>query len=151
MHKSHSHQSEKRSEYGHTMLITVVIACVAALVLYLHNISLWYIPLGVIGLMIVHLALAGGVAVWIKRTRKGTSGESGGITLHNPRLYDLEARICTVGQESRLRQWTLDLADLRPGNKVLDVGCGTGTLLLASAERVGTAGELHGVEPSAEM
>jgi ubiquinone/menaquinone biosynthesis C-methylase UbiE len=60
-------------------------------------------------------------------------------------------RVCTLGQERKLRQWTLNLAGLQPGNAIPDVGCGTGTLLLAAAERVGPSGALHGIEPLAEM
>ena len=74
-----------------------------------------------------------------------------GAMLHSPRLYDWGVRIITFGRERSFRRWTLDLAGLQAGNAVLDVGCGTGTLLLAAAERVGATGGLHGVEPSPEM
>lgn len=48
----------------------------------------------------------------------------------------------------KLRQKTLELARIHPGEMVLDVGCGTGTLLMDVARRVGTAGRVVGIDPA---
>jgi len=45
----------------------------------------------------------------------------------------------------------LDAVGLRPGERVLDVACGTGLSLPLLAERVGAAGQVVGVELSPEM
>ena len=42
-------------------------------------------------------------------------------------------------------------AGVRPGMKVLDVGCGTGALALAVSEIVGDRGEVIGLDPNPEM
>jgi ubiquinone/menaquinone biosynthesis C-methylase UbiE len=48
-------------------------------------------------------------------------------------LFDGVVR--TTMREQRFKAMLLDRADLRPGQRVLDLGCGTGTLALMAAER----------------
>jgi SAM-dependent methyltransferase len=47
-------------------------------------------------------------------------------------LYDPFARLVGVG---RVHEQLLDLADLRPGQRILEIGCGTGNLLRALGRR----------------
>jgi SAM-dependent methyltransferase len=56
-----------------------------------------------------------------------------------------EALIAPFGQAM------LDAAQLRPGERVLDVGCGFGTSTLEAAERVAPSGRVVGVDISAAM
>jgi SAM-dependent methyltransferase len=50
-----------------------------------------------------------------------------------------------------LGQRVLEAADLRPGERVLDVGCGSGQLTLQAAQQVGPQGAVTGVDVSAAL
>jgi ubiquinone/menaquinone biosynthesis C-methylase UbiE len=65
--------------------------------------------------------------------------------------YDLLLSIVTLGRERALRERMLDLAKVRAGESVLDVGCGTGTLAIAAKRRVGDVAAVHGIDASPEM
>jgi len=60
--------------------------------------------------------------------------------------YDATAR-----RTMRLRERAHALLDLRPGETVLDAGCGTGLSLPALAAAVGPAGRVFGFDVSGEM
>ncbi|MGH9396360.1 MAG: class I SAM-dependent methyltransferase [Terriglobia bacterium] len=72
-----------------------------------------------------------------------------GIILHRPFFYDLMHWL--RGGEQAFREKTLDLAGPQPGEWVLDVGCGTGTLAVAAKRRVGAAGAVYAIDASPEM
>jgi ubiquinone/menaquinone biosynthesis C-methylase UbiE len=55
------------------------------------------------------------------------------------------------GQLRELRRKTINLACIQPGDAVLDVGCGTGTLAMEVACRVGKTGRVVGVDPGEEQ
>lgn len=65
----------------------------------------------------------------------------------NARFYD---RLIAAPTDALRRQAARRLA-LRPGDRVLDLGCGTGLSLPLLREAVGDAGVVYGVELSPEM
>jgi demethylmenaquinone methyltransferase/2-methoxy-6-polyprenyl-1,4-benzoquinol methylase len=58
-----------------------------------------------------------------------------------------------ASMESRMRRWlmppekTLRAADVRPGQTVLEVGCGSGFFTLPAAEMIGESGHLIAMDP----
>lgn len=66
-------------------------------------------------------------------------------------FYDAFANIMTLGHIRRLRTLTINHALLQPGEKVLDVGCGTGGVTIPAKLRVRKTGEAAGIDPAPEM
>ena len=64
--------------------------------------------------------------------------------------YDFAVNLTTLGQARRLRKMTVDQALIKPGDSVLDVGCGTGEVTLLAKTRV-KAGKVYGIDPAPEM
>lgn len=56
-----------------------------------------------------------------------------------------------IGLGGRFRDETLKHAALRPGEQVLEVGCGTGVLSRLAADAVGPAGAAVGIDPAQRM
>jgi len=57
----------------------------------------------------------------------------------------------TPGERSRFRRKQIRLVNLRKGEKVLDVGCGTGALTIQSKLVVGEAGTAEGIDIAPKM
>jgi ubiquinone/menaquinone biosynthesis C-methylase UbiE len=86
---------------------------------------------------------------------KAPAKETKGLVLSGGWRYDLmewyHETFSFRGKLRELRQRTATLARLQNGDAVLDVGCGTGTLALEVARRVGQAGRVVGIDPGAEQ
>ena len=66
------------------------------------------------------------------------------------RVYDLGNGL--LGRRGkRLRAMLADDLQLQPGDRVVDVGCGPGRLVIVFAERVAPSGSVDGIDAAAEM
>lgn len=75
--------------------------------------------------------------------RPTTSGE----VIHWARAYDLLFERISRTSDARI----IELAGIRPGAAVLDVGCGPGSLTRAAGRAAGPTGAAHGIDPAPEM
>lgn len=77
--------------------------------------------------------------------------ETQGRLIRWARLYDGLIWLKFLGQARKLRALPVNLAAIKPGERVLDVGCGTGDVTLAAARRTGPTGAVYGIDASTEM
>ena len=86
---------------------------------------------------------------------KASAKETRGLILNGGWRYDLMGWFCDTflfrDQWRELRRRTANLACVQSGEQVLDVGCGTGTLAIEVARRVGRAGRVAGVDPGIQQ
>ncbi len=157
-------------KHRHLALVAALIAwgvsMTAVAVYFVGRKSLWFgagTAAAILGIHIslYHLALAlGGTSIigYAARWFRGrpVEGETPapsttGSVIHWAFRYDLLVWAISLGRERAFREKQIDLADLMPGESVLDVGCGTGTLAIAAKRRVGPAGKVYGIDASPEM
>jgi ubiquinone/menaquinone biosynthesis C-methylase UbiE len=60
--------------------------------------------------------------------------------------YDSYMKKATFGREHILRRMTVELAGVKAGDTVLEVGCATGTLTLAAKQAAGPSGKVYGID-----
>ncbi len=85
------------------------------------------------------------------RTDRHSAPGTKGRVLHSAEGYDLLAWLLLRGRERAFRERLVRLARLEPGQAVLDIGCGTGSLAIAATRCVGPSGSVHGIDASPEM
>jgi ubiquinone/menaquinone biosynthesis C-methylase UbiE len=65
--------------------------------------------------------------------------------------YDQLVSLLTLGRRARLRKMTIELARIQPGDRVLEVGCGTGDVAIAACGPAGPRGSVSGIDAGPEM
>ena len=66
------------------------------------------------------------------------------------RGYDAMSWVCSLGGVAKTNREIVERAGIKPGERVLDVGCGTGAQTLPAAEVAGS-GNVSGIDPSPDM
>jgi demethylmenaquinone methyltransferase / 2-methoxy-6-polyprenyl-1,4-benzoquinol methylase len=67
------------------------------------------------------------------------------------RRYDLLNRLLSLGMDGGWRRLAANQAELRPGDRALDVASGTGDLAFELAKRIGVSGSVVGLDITREM
>jgi len=66
-------------------------------------------------------------------------------------LYDPLVERMSFGRERRFREKTLEVLEIRTGARVLDIGCGTGSLTIMIATTLGGEGKVVGIDAAPRM
>lgn len=74
-----------------------------------------------------------------------------GRTIPWASFYDVVVRVLSLGKMRDIRRAIAELAQIKPGDRVLDVGCGTGDLATAAKALAGPTGEVFGTDASPKM
>lgn len=83
-----------------------------------------------------------------------TSAPTRGRTLdYAASVYDWLSPLMTFGHEKKMGQIALELLNLKGHEKILDVGCGTGTLTLSAGRKLSAdkGGYIVGIDAAAKM
>jgi len=74
-----------------------------------------------------------------------------GTTIHWASQYDFFTRLMGLGTNGPNSRMVVELANVKLGDSVLDVGCGTGSLTLTAKSSAGPTGIVHGIDAAPEM
>ncbi|MCZ0731852.1 class I SAM-dependent methyltransferase [Mycolicibacterium iranicum] len=77
-------------------------------------------------------------------------GHHAGI-IHNPRTYEMLANLQFLGKRRRIWRQFATASRATLGEKVIDIGCGTGYFAATLAPIVGSGGFVVGIDPSAQL
>lgn len=78
-------------------------------------------------------------------------GDGSGWILKYPRTYEWATNAWSLGLRGRMWDRLVALSGAEPGQRVLDVGCGTGYFTRRIAEAVRPGGNVVGIDPSQSM
>lgn len=151
----------------HVVLVLLAIIILGGLYLYFQN--MLPVGIGAVLMILVHLAVAAGVIYllrgWIikaiqkmhqipaaEHTHSHENLQTEGAVITWASIYDVLVRTVLLGGgEDKLRVSIVSLAGIQPGQSVLDVGCGTGTLAITAKLKSDSTVKVYGTDASPEM
>ena len=74
-----------------------------------------------------------------------------GRTIGTPRRYDVVTAVLFAGRRRQSFRALMAVSGARPGDRILDVGCGTGYFARMLAEAAGADGAVVGIDAAPEM
>jgi ubiquinone/menaquinone biosynthesis C-methylase UbiE len=77
--------------------------------------------------------------------------QTSGLTIHWAAQYDFFTTLLGLGVNRPNSRMVIELANIKAGDHVLDVGCGTGNLTQTARPAVGYKGAVWGIDASPEM
>jgi ubiquinone/menaquinone biosynthesis C-methylase UbiE len=83
--------------------------------------------------------------------RSAQSATAHGVTIGTPAHYDRVTNLFFLGRRRQAYQALVRASRVGPGQRVLDVGCGTGYFARMLADAVGPTGQVVGVDAAPEM
>lgn len=166
MHHQQAKPKQNNQESGivrrHMFLLTVVI--VTLIVLYLESRNMTLVGIAAVLFLVAHVVavfviMYGGRLLLGKVIRKmhiqpepHSHGhvETEGRTISWAWFYDIFTTVFFAGMVQKMMKSTVKLANIQSDEKVLDVGCGTGTLAVLAKQTTKDA-EINGIDASPEM
>ncbi len=85
------------------------------------------------------------------QARSTAAPETTGQVLRQAGRYDFFSRLVGLGVNQSNSRMVVEMAGIKPGDSVLDVGCGTGNLTLTAKAYAGPTGSVNGIDASPEM
>lgn len=151
----------------HVVLLFFAAIILGGLYIYFQNMT--SVGVGAVALILVHLAVAGGlifllrgfIVLAIQKMHQIPAADHGhthetleteGTVIKWASIYDVLVRFILLGGgEEKLRESIVKLAEIQPGNSVLDVGCGTGTLAITAKRKSDATVKVYGNDAAPEM
>jgi demethylmenaquinone methyltransferase/2-methoxy-6-polyprenyl-1,4-benzoquinol methylase/phosphoethanolamine N-methyltransferase len=160
-HENHSHTGGQPSLAVHLIMLGVVLLVLGGLYLLFQSAASLGLGLLALGIVIAVLTLSRGFLrdalikmhtppAADKRDAQGNL-KTEGLTINWASTYDWLVGFLFFGGEKKLREAFVRLARIRPGDKVLDVGCGTGTQAIIASLKSDPSVQVYGIDAAPEM
>ena len=85
------------------------------------------------------------------KTTRSVPEEKEAILGNMAHYYDMLGFFWFQGREKEIRRMTVEMAGIKPGDSVLEIGCGTGSLTLVAKAQAGRTGKVCGIDAAPEM